>query len=90
MSQLLRRIHTRSEPPLRDALWGYDGRDKPHLHRPGNQAQNKIHNLAHERPMRGKTFVTRKIACAVAAIAHGRQARLYLGNLDANPDWGHA
>jgi GDPmannose 4,6-dehydratase len=44
----------------------------------------------HESPIRGETFVTRKITRAVAAIALGRQERLYLGNLDAARDWGHA
>ena len=44
----------------------------------------------HESPRRGETFVTRKITRAVAAITHGRQAVLYLGNLDAMRDWGHA
>jgi GDPmannose 4,6-dehydratase len=44
----------------------------------------------HEGPRRGETFVTRKITRAVAAIAQGRQRRLYLGNLDATRDWGHA
>ncbi|MFQ8432271.1 GDP-mannose 4,6-dehydratase [Amaricoccus sp. W119] len=44
----------------------------------------------HESPLRGETFVTRKITRAVAAIAHGQQDRLYLGNLDAQRDWGHA
>lgn len=44
----------------------------------------------HESPIRGETFVTRKITRAVAAIALGRQERLYLGNLDARRDWGHA
>jgi GDPmannose 4,6-dehydratase len=44
----------------------------------------------HESPLRGETFVTRKIARAVAAIARGRQERLRLGNLDAQRDWGHA
>jgi GDPmannose 4,6-dehydratase len=44
----------------------------------------------HEGPMRGETFVTRKITRAVAAIEHGYQERLYLGNLDAKRDWGHA
>ena len=44
----------------------------------------------HEGPTRGETFVTRKITRAVAAIAHGRQEVLYLGNLDAKRDWGHA
>jgi GDPmannose 4,6-dehydratase len=44
----------------------------------------------HEGPTRGETFVTRKITRAVAAIQHGFQERLYLGNLDAKRDWGHA
>jgi len=44
----------------------------------------------HESPMRGETFVTRKITRAVAAIKHGLQSTLYLGNLDAQRDWGHA
>jgi len=44
----------------------------------------------HESPRRGETFVTRKITRAVAAIHHGLQDRLYLGNLDAKRDWGHA
>ena len=44
----------------------------------------------HESPQRGETFVTRKITRAVAAIEHGLQQRLYLGNLDARRDWGHA
>ena len=44
----------------------------------------------HESPMRGETFVTRKVTRAVAAIARGRQRKLYLGNLDAQRDWGHA
>ena len=44
----------------------------------------------HEGPMRGETFVTRKITRAVAAIEHGLQKRLYIGNLDAKRDWGHA
>ncbi len=44
----------------------------------------------HESPLRGETFVTRKITRAAAAIALGRQAKLYLGNLDAKRDWGHA
>jgi GDPmannose 4,6-dehydratase len=44
----------------------------------------------HESPLRGETFVTRKITRAVAAIAQGLQERLYLGNLDAERDWGHA
>jgi GDPmannose 4,6-dehydratase len=44
----------------------------------------------HESPARGETFVTRKITRAVAAIAAGEQERLYLGNLNAKRDWGHA
>jgi GDPmannose 4,6-dehydratase len=44
----------------------------------------------HEGPTRGETFVTRKITRAVAAIELGRQDKLYLGNLDARRDWGHA
>ena len=44
----------------------------------------------HESPMRGETFVTRKVTRAVAAIAHGQQQKLYVGNLDAKRDWGHA
>jgi GDPmannose 4,6-dehydratase len=44
----------------------------------------------HESPVRGETFVTRKITRAVAAIHLGRQDRLFLGNLDARRDWGHA
>jgi len=44
----------------------------------------------HESPRRGETFVTRKISRAVAAIKHGLQHELYLGNLDAMRDWGYA
>ena len=44
----------------------------------------------HEGPRRGETFVTRKITQAVAAIHFGKQECLYLGNLDAQRDWGHA
>jgi GDPmannose 4,6-dehydratase len=44
----------------------------------------------HESPLRGETFVTRKITRAAAAIKLGMQDRLYLGNLDARRDWGHA
>ncbi|WP_341712046.1 GDP-mannose 4,6-dehydratase [Erythrobacter sp.] len=44
----------------------------------------------HESPVRGETFVTRKITRAAAAIALGREERLWLGNLDARRDWGHA
>jgi len=44
----------------------------------------------HESPLRGETFVTRKITRAVTAIKLGLQDRLYLGNLDSQRDWGHA
>lgn len=44
----------------------------------------------HESPLRGETFVTRKITRAAAAIKLGRQGHLFLGNLDARRDWGHA
>lgn len=44
----------------------------------------------HESPLRGETFVTRKITRAVARIALGQQDCLYLGNMDAKRDWGHA
>jgi GDP-mannose 4,6-dehydratase len=44
----------------------------------------------HEGPTRGETFVTRKITRGVAAITLGKQKQLYLGNLDAKRDWGHA
>ena len=44
----------------------------------------------HESPLRGETFVTRKITRGVAQIAMGQQDKLYLGNLDAKRDWGHA
>ncbi len=44
----------------------------------------------HESPLRGETFVTRKITRAVAHIINGKQDVLYLGNLDAKRDWGHA
>jgi GDPmannose 4,6-dehydratase len=44
----------------------------------------------HESPRRGETFVTRKISRAVAAIKHGLQTGLFLGNLDAKRDWGYA
>ncbi len=44
----------------------------------------------HESPIRGETFVTRKITRAVAKIALGLQDKMYLGNLDAQRDWGHA
>jgi GDPmannose 4,6-dehydratase len=44
----------------------------------------------HESPVRGETFVTRKITRAAARIAMGLQDKIYLGNLDAKRDWGHA
>ncbi len=44
----------------------------------------------HESPLRGETFVTRKITRAAAQIALGQQEKLFLGNLDAQRDWGHA
>ena len=44
----------------------------------------------HESPLRGETFVTRKITRATSRIALGLQGKLYLGNLDAKRDWGHA
>lgn len=44
----------------------------------------------HESPVRGETFVTRKITRALARISLGLQEKLYLGNLDAKRDWGHA
>jgi len=55
----------------------------------GMHASNGI-LFNHESPMRGETFVTRKITRAAAAIKLGKQDRLYLGNLDARRDWGHA
>jgi GDPmannose 4,6-dehydratase len=55
----------------------------------GMHASNGI-LFNHESPLRGETFVTRKITRAAAAIALGRQERLYLGNLNAKRDWGHA
>jgi GDPmannose 4,6-dehydratase len=44
----------------------------------------------HESPLRGETFLTRKVTRAVAGIRLGYQDKLYLGNLDAQRDWGHA
>lgn len=44
----------------------------------------------HESPLRGETFVTRKITMAAAKISQGLQTKLFLGNLDAKRDWGHA
>jgi GDPmannose 4,6-dehydratase len=55
----------------------------------GMHASNGI-LFNHESPLRGETFVTRKITRAVAAIHLGLQDTLYLGNLDAQRDWGHA
>ncbi len=55
----------------------------------GMHASNGI-LFNHESPLRGETFVTRKITRGVAAIKLGFQDRLYLGNLDARRDWGHA
>ena len=55
----------------------------------GMHASNGI-LFNHESPLRGETFVTRKITRAVAAIHLGLQDQLYLGNLDAKRDWGHA
>jgi GDPmannose 4,6-dehydratase len=55
----------------------------------GMHASNGI-LFNHESPLRGETFVTRKITRAAAAIRLGVQKKLYLGNLDAKRDWGHA
>jgi GDPmannose 4,6-dehydratase len=55
----------------------------------GMHASNGI-LFNHESPLRGETFVTRKITRAVAAIAAGKQDKLFLGNIDAKRDWGHA
>lgn len=55
----------------------------------GMHASNGI-LFNHESPLRGETFVTRKITRAAAAISLDRQDKLYLGNLDAKRDWGHA
>jgi GDPmannose 4,6-dehydratase len=55
----------------------------------GMHASNGI-LFNHESPVRGETFVTRKITRAAAAIHMGLQDKLYLGNLDARRDWGHA
>jgi GDPmannose 4,6-dehydratase len=55
----------------------------------GMHASNGI-LFNHEGPTRGETFVTRKITRAVAAIERSLQDKLYLGNLDAQRDWGHA
>ena len=55
----------------------------------GMHASNGI-LFNHESPIRGETFVTRKITRAVAAIQAGLQEKLFIGNLDAKRDWGHA
>ncbi len=55
----------------------------------GYHASNGI-LFNHESPLRGETFVTRKVTRAVAAISLGLQKKLYVGNLDAKRDWGHA
>ena len=55
----------------------------------GMHASNGI-LFNHESPLRGETFVTQKIAMAAANIETGKQEKLYLGNLDAKRDWGHA
>ncbi|WP_417230623.1 GDP-mannose 4,6-dehydratase [Brevundimonas sp.] len=55
----------------------------------GMHASNGI-LFNHESPLRGETFVTRKITRAVAAVQLGLQGKLYLGNLNAQRDWGHA
>ena len=55
----------------------------------GMHASNGI-LFNHESPLRGETFVTRKITRGVASISLGRQECLYLGNIDAKRDWGHA
>ncbi|MBC6443973.1 MAG: GDP-mannose 4,6-dehydratase [Alphaproteobacteria bacterium GM202ARS2] len=55
----------------------------------GMHASNGI-LFNHESPIRGETFVTRKITRAVASIHHNKQECLWLGNIDAKRDWGHA
>jgi GDPmannose 4,6-dehydratase len=55
----------------------------------GVHASNGI-AFNHESPVRGETFVTRKISRAVAAIEAGQQQQLFIGNLNARRDWGHA
>ena len=55
----------------------------------GMHASNGI-LFNHESPLRGETFVTRKVTRAVSRIALGIQKQVYLGNLDAKRDWGHA
>jgi GDPmannose 4,6-dehydratase len=55
----------------------------------GMHASNGI-LFNHESPMRGETFLTRKVTRAVAAMQAGKQDKLYIGNLEAKRDWGHA
>lgn len=55
----------------------------------GMHASNGI-LFNHESPLRGETFVTRKVTRAVAAIQVGQQDKLFIGNLDSKRDWGHA
>lgn len=55
----------------------------------GMHASNGI-LFNHESPRRGETFVTRKITMGIAKILAGKQKKIYLGNLDAKRDWGHA
>jgi GDPmannose 4,6-dehydratase len=55
----------------------------------GMHASNGI-LFNHESPLRGETFVTRKITRGVSAIHHGLQEKLFMGNIDAQRDWGHA
>jgi GDPmannose 4,6-dehydratase len=55
----------------------------------GMHASNGI-LFNHESPLRGETFVTRKITRGVSAIHHGFQEKLFMGNIDAQRDWGHA
>src|SRR6186713_469244 len=69
-------------------LYGYwitvNYREAYHMH-----ASNGI-LFNHESPIRGETFVTRKVTRAVAGIHHGLQKMLFIGNLDSKRDWGHA
>ncbi len=64
--------------------------DRGELPRGLRHARLERHPVQHEGPTRGETFVTRKISRAVAAIKLGLQGQLYIGNLDAKRDWGHA
>ena len=64
--------------------------DHGELSRGLRHARLQRHPVQPRSPIRGETFVTRKITRAVAAIERGFQDRLYLGNLDAKRDWGHA